>query len=402
MTTAPPRTDQDQPGPASPVRKWIAGLLPLILLGGLVLFLVAQGPAGIFPGDFPPTEDLSFGRVTLNDDGIELMVTNGGADPVTISQVLVDEAYWLFTVEPNKTVERLETVSVNITGYPWQEGEPHEVVLITSTGTTFAHEIEIATESPPIDGSFLWTFTLLGIYIGLLPVLLGMTWMPFLRGLNRRWLHFFMAFTAGILVLLFFETLEEGLEAAESLATGLSGSGLVAVGVIASFALILFGSNKLQARTTGDRKLIIAYAVAAGIGLHNFGEGLAVGSAYRLGEVALGTFLVIGFAIHNTTEGLGIVSILGERKRAISTLLLLGAIAGIPTVFGAWTGAFLFSPLIATVFLAVAAGAIAEVVYDVMRVVNDEAKGGWLSPESLIGLAVGLAVMYGTGLLIPA
>jgi zinc transporter ZupT len=226
--------------------------------------------------------------------------------------------------------------------------------------------------------------------------------MPFLRTLDRKWLHFFMAFTAGILVLLFFDTLGGALESAESMPSGLSGDGLVVFAAIGSFFLIMFGSNWLQSRTSGDRRVVIAYAVAAGIGLHNLGEGLAVGSAYRLGEIALGTFLVIGFAIHNTTEGLGIVSIIGDRKRSLSMLLALGMIAGVPTIFGAWMGAYLFNPWLATACLATAAGAIAEVVYDVMKVVHNEADGGLLSPASLIGLTVGLAVMYGTGLLIPA
>ena len=401
MTTAPPRSKDHTPVPASSGKRLVAGLFPLILLAGLVVFLILLGPAGIFPGDFPPVEDLSFGRVTLDDNGIELVVTNGGADPVTISQVLVDEAYWFFSMDPDRTLGRLKTAKVSIP-YPWQEGEPHEVVLITTTGTTFAHEIEIAAPSPPVDSRFLWTFTLLGLYIGLIPVLLGMTWMPFLRTLDRKWLHFFMAFTAGILVLLFFDTLGGALESAESMPSGLSGDGLVVFAAIGSFFLIMFGSNWLQSRTSGDRRVVIAYAVAAGIGLHNLGEGLAVGSAYRLGEIALGTFLVIGFAIHNTTEGLGIVSIIGDRKRSLSMLLALGMIAGVPTIFGAWMGAYLFNPWLATAFLAIAAGAIAEVVYDVMKVVHNEADGGLLSPASLIGLTVGLAVMYGTGLLIPA
>lgn len=384
----------------TPVRV-VAALLPLALLVGLVVFLLTLGPAGLFGQEFPPVEDLTVDRVTLTEGEITMVVTNGGPDPVTISQVLVDEAYWQHEVIPDRTLGRLDTGTVTIP-YPWIEGEAHEIVLISSSGVTFAHEIEVAVESPTIDGRFLVTFALLGVYIGVVPVLLGMTWMPFLRTLSRRWIHFFMAFTAGILIFLGVETLVEAIEQSEGLPSALGGIGVVTVGAVGAFLLILLGSRRLQASGAGDRHLLVAYAVAAGIGLHNLGEGLAVGAAYRLGEVALGSFLVIGFAIHNTTEGLGIVSILGERKTAIRTLLILGLIAGVPTIFGAWTGAFVFSPLVATIFLGVASGAIAEVVYDVMKVVSDESDQGLLSVESLAGIVVGLVVMYLTGLLVTA
>jgi zinc transporter ZupT len=146
----------------------------------------------------------------------------------------------------------------------------------------------------------------------------------------------------------------------------------------------------------------VAFAVAAGIGLHNLGEGLAVGAAYRLGAIALGTFLVIGFAIHNITEGIGIVSIIGSRPASMATLVALGAVAGAPTIAGGWIGALAFSPLVATAFLAIAAGAIAQVVVDVLRLVRRDAPGGLASPESLLGIAAGLAAMYLTGLLVAA
>lgn len=382
-------------------RRVALALIPLALLAGLVVFLVTLGPRGIFPGDFPPVEDLTIDRVTFRPDEMKVTVTNGGPSSVTISQVLVDEAYWEHQVEPSRTVRRLGTATITLP-YPWVEGEPVEIVIISSTGVTFAHEVEVATETPSLDFRFGLTFALLGIYIGVIPVLAGMTWLPFLRTLQIRWLHFFMAFTAGVLVFLGVEALAEAIEEAETLPTALGGLGVVTVGAVGAFALILAGTRRWRARGDGTSRLTIAYTVAVGIGLHNLGEGLAVGAAYRLGEIALGTFLVIGFAIHNTTEGIGIVSILGSVPTRIRHLVSLGMIAGIPTVFGGWIGAFFFSPVLASIFLAVAAGAIAEVVFEVMRTVAAEAKGGLGSLESLGGLAIGLITMYGTGLLVPA
>lgn len=375
-------------------------LVPLILLGGLVAIFLLLGPAGIFPGEFPPVEDLSIQRVTLEEGFIKVSVTNGGPDPVTIAQVLVDEAYWEHTVEPSRTISRLRSATMTIP-YPWVEGEPVGLTIISSTGVTFSHDIEVATETPGVTPGFLTTFALVGIYIGVVPVFLGMTWLPLLRTLDRRWVHFFMATTAGILLFLGVETLVEALEQSESLPTALGGVGVVTVSAVGAFALIFAGSRRLAARGGIDTKLLVAYGVAAGIGLHNLGEGLAVGAAYRLGEIALGAFLVIGFAVHNTTEGLGIVSLLSDRRAVVRHLILLGAIAGIPTIFGAWIGAFVFSPLLASVFLAIAAGAIAQVVVEVLGVVKGES-GTLASLESLVGIAFGIAVMYATGLLVAA
>lgn len=393
-----------EPAPPSPVRgrsRILLALVPLLLLGGLVAVFLAAGPAGVFPGEFPPIEDLTIERVTLIPGELKVSVRNGGPEPVTIAQVLVDEAYWDHHVEPGRTVPRLRGVTVTIP-YPWVEGEPVGISLVTSTGLTFDHEVAVATATPAVDARFLLTFALLGIYIGVIPVLLGMTWMPFLRTLSPRWLAFFMAFTAGVLVFLGVDTIEEALESSRSLATALGGAGVVATGAFGAFAMILAGSRWMQRRRAGDDRLVVALTVAAGIGLHNLGEGLAVGAAYSLGEIALGAFLVIGFAVHNTTEGIGIVSILGDRRTRLGTLALLGLLAGAPTVFGAWTGAFAFSPLLATLFLSVAAGAIAEVVVDVMKVVRRQAPGGLASPESLGGLAAGVVAMYLTGLLVAA
>jgi zinc transporter, ZIP family len=378
-----------------------AALIPLALTAALIGFFIWLGPAGIFPGDFPPVEELTVGKVTLKPGQIQLVVTNGGPSPVTISQILIDEAYWDYTSSYEGPIERLRSTTLTIP-YPWVEGEPVNITLITSTGVTFDHTVEVATETPALDGRFLLTFALLGIYIGLIPVLLGMTWKPFLGGLSDRWLNFFMAFTAGVLIFLGVETLGDALAEANSLPSAMGGVGVVAAGAIGAFAVILVLSRRFRRRPGTDPLVVIAFTVAFGIGIHNLGEGLAVGAAYRLGEIALGTFLVIGFAIHNTTEGLGIVSILGDRKTSLMLLAALGVLAGLPTVAGAWAGAFFFSPTLAAIFLAIATGAIAEVVVDVMRVVKDRSPGGLASAESLTGIAVGLAVMYLTGLLVAA
>lgn len=374
--------------------------LPLLFTAALVVFFAQLGPAGIFPGNFPPVEDLTFGRVTLQPGVIKVVLTNGGPSEVSIAQVIIDDAYWNFTTDTEGPIERLKSTTLTIP-YPWVESEPINIRVVTSTGVTFDHAIDVASESPAVDGRFLGTFALIGVYIGFVPVLIGLTWKPFLNTLSRRWLNFFLAFTAGVLIFLGIDTVADALEEAAGLPSAFGGIGIVVMAATLAFTVTYLVGQRFKRRPAFDSAVVMAFTVAAGIGVHNLGEGLAVGAAYRLGEIALGTFLVIGFGVHNTTEGLGIVSILGKRRTSIGLLLVLGAVAGLPTVLGAWAGAFFFSPTLATIFLAVAVGAIAQVVVEVLGVVRRSA-GGLTSFECMGGIASGLAVMYLTGLMVAA
>ncbi|HET6948462.1 MAG TPA: metal transporter, partial [bacterium] len=193
--------------------RWVWGLLPLLLLAALVAALLRFGPLGVFQAAFPPVEELTIDRVALSPGRFAIHVTNGGPQPVTIAQVLVDEAYWQFTTEPGATVPRLGTATITL-DYPWVEGEAHHLKLLTSVGTAFEHTVDVATATPRVDARYLLTFTLLGIYVGIIPVFLGLLWLPFMRTLDRRWVSFFLALTAGLLLFLGVEALDDALEVA--------------------------------------------------------------------------------------------------------------------------------------------------------------------------------------------
>jgi zinc transporter ZupT len=143
----------------------------------------------------------------------------------------------------------------------------------------------------------------------------------------------------------------------------------------------------------------LALLVAIGIGLHNLGEGLAIGSAYAIGSLALGATLVVGFALHNTTEGLAIVAPVAEGTPRRSRLVLLGAIAGAPAILGAWIGASAFNTSLAAFLFGLGAGAIAQVVVQLAPAIRD-GSGRLLHPLAVAGLLTGLGLMYVTGLLV--
>jgi zinc transporter, ZIP family len=383
-------------------RPWLWFALPLLLLAILSVFVVKGGTLSRLARDVPTVEQLTFDRVRLTPGHILLEIVNGGPDPVTIAQVMVDEAYWTHTMSPARTLSRLGRARIDIP-YPWVSGEPHQIKLVTASGVTFDHEIAVAAESPKNDGGYLLTFTMIGLYVGVLPVAIGLLWLPFLSRLERRWVNFALALTAGLLIFLAVEALHEALEMAKGVAGAFQGVGLVAVGAFGAWLVLqAISGRRAASQPAADpnaehRRL--AYLIALGIGLHNLGEGLAIGAAYAQGAVTLGAFLIVGFMIHNTTEGLGIVAPMAQDRPSLKTLATAGLLAGAPTIVGAWLGGLAYSPLFGTLAMAIGAGAILQVLGVLHRVVSRQAPQVW-SPLNAMGVAAGLVLMYGTGLLV--
>jgi len=388
------------------MKQWIRGLLPIGLLAVLLFLFFYYGPLGIFLAAFPPVEELTIDRIVLPEpDHITLHVINGGPHPVTVAQVTVDDAFWQYWTEPeDQTIPRLGQMEVHIP-YPWVEGETHEVTLLTSTGLTFSREIPVATQSPSVDSAYLWTFSLLGIYVGVIPVFLGLLWYPFLRELSASWLSFFLSLTVGLLVFLAVDTFHEALESTEAVPGALQGVALVAIGIIGTLLVLLYLSHLKPGRSDKESpqgRYWTALMIAVGIGFHNLGEGLAIGSSYAVGEIAVGTFLVVGFTLHNITEGLGIVAPIAKDTPSIIRLVGLGSIAGVPTVLGTWIGGFSYSAVWAVLFLAIGVGAILQVIYELTLLLVKRQDIALNSAYNLSGFLLGLGIMYGTGLLVVA
>jgi zinc transporter, ZIP family len=389
-------------GRGTGVPLWFKGLAPLVLVAALVAVFLRVGPLGVFRQSFPPVEQLTVERIRLPQFGVmEVDVVNGGPEPVTVAQVMVDDANWVHSINGSRTIGRLESRIITIP-YPWVDGEPLTVALVTSTGLTFTGEVPVATQSPPVDARYLSTFALLGIYAGVIPVFIGLLWLPFVRAVNRRWIDFFLSLTIGLLIFLGVSSLIESIETASVVPAAFQGHALVLLGALGT-PLVLSAVGRWRAGGRGERSpLYVAGLIALGIGLHNLGEGLAIGTSYATGEIALGTFLVIGFLLHNTTEGLGIVTPLADERPRLVSLVLLGALAGVPTILGAWLGGFTYSPGWTTFFLAVGAGAIAQVVFELWRLFARRTHASLGTPLNAAGLLVGMLIMYATGLLVPA
>jgi ZIP family zinc transporter len=389
-------------------RLWLAAIIPLTLLAVLVAAIVKTRPGDTLRGGaVPPVERLSIDRAQLHPGQIVVSVLNDGPDTVTIAQVIVDDAYWSFDASNGTVLKHLSRTSLTIP-YPWVEGEAHVVKLLTSLGTTFEREIPVAVESPVPDARYFLTFALIGLYVGVIPVALGLLWFPLASRVGPTGLDVLLAVTIGLLGFLLIDTIGEGLENASSLPSSFQGLALLIAAAAGAWLLLDLIGGWLRRRRASARTVasspgsVVALLVATGIGLHNFGEGLAIGAAFALGEAALGTLLIIGFTLHNTTEGLAIVAPIAKERPTIATLARLGAIGGVPTIAGAWLGGLVQSPIVAVLCLGLGAGAIAQVIYQVARQMAGPRPvlAQLTSVPIALGLATGFAVMYATGMLV--
>lgn len=380
-------------------QRLLAALLPLVLLA-IALVLVFSTSFADLGGE--PLPDLTVTHTTQPDnETIVAHVVNNGPESVRVSQVLVDEAYWNFTLlqggepDPSRTIGSRESAQIRIP-YHWTRAWDFDVTLILSDGATFHHTITAAQPTPGFDAGLLLSFVWIGLFVGVIPVAIGMMWYPFMRRMNRRRIHAVLAFSAGVLAFLAFDAGFEAFELTERIPGAYEGSLLVVLGILGALLVVQAVSASRGDDASG---LWVAYLVAVGIGLHNFAEGLAIGSSFALGRAALGAFLILGFMIHNVTEGPAVVAPVAEGRRpALHHFALLGAIAGAPVILGGWVGGLAYSPTVGAFFLAVGVGAILQVIWELYGLVDQEGRAA--SPLNIAGFLVGFVLMYATDLLV--
>lgn len=377
-------------------------LVPLLALAAVLAIFTSTGGSlvDLIGTKAPPRDELQIRRVQLDPGEIHIRVTNPQHDEITIGSVAIDDAIVPFDVDGARTLKRLRSSTI-VVPYNWVENDPLTVGVTSSTGIQVTKEIPAAVETPDVSSRGFLGYAIIGLLVGVVPVALGLLWLPSLRRSRREWISAFMALTGGLLTFLGVEALSEALDLQATLPGPLGGPGLVLLGVAVSFLTMTWLSHRMSGPQGGAvAGVALATLVALGIGLHNLGEGLAIGSSFALGDLALGTFLIVGFMIHNITEGLGIAAPVAERGTAtVARLGVLALVAGGPAIVGAWIGGFLTSDFLGVVFFAIAAGAALEVVVEVGRHLRRTAPGGLTSGYVIGGFLAGVTVMYVTGLL---
>jgi hypothetical protein len=330
-----------------------------------------------------------------------LDLRNAGPEDLTVAQVVINDAIWPARVSPSPTIPRLGRATLHLE-YAWVEGEAYALKILTSNAIAFDVEIPAAVATPQPAARTFWGFALIGLYVGVIPVYLGLLWMPALRRLGRRWMVLLLAVTAGLLVFLGLDTLAEAFEQAARVPGPFQGLGLLGLAAVGTFSLLEALGRRQAASGQSDeaRRLSVATMIALGIGLHNLGEGLAIGAAYSVGEISLGAFLVVGFIVQNITEGLGIIAPILRDRPGIGRLALLGLLGGGPAIIGAWIGGFAPSATLAVLFFGIGAGAIFQVVYEIARMIRRDTARESMPMTVLTGVVAGMLVLWVTGLLI--
>jgi zinc transporter ZupT len=426
----------------------VAAIIPFIVLAAMI-FLLFSPTLQSFINSGIPLPEIAIEKIEFRENPSQIIafIRNAGPTEITIAQADVNDRIHAAAIEPGKTLSRLSDAKVIIPFF-WNPAEPYEVGITTDDGTRFSKTIEAAALAPNPDSQQIIFFAVIGVYVGIIPVMIGLLWYPFVRSMSRNKYNFFLSLTVGLLVFLGIDALIESNEiAADNVSSIFNGQVLIFIVTTISFIALLYTSERLTQRaikksmlsaaeTTSPytsysnssdinsprirlqatqlqmqelvKPLAISLMIAIGIGLHNFGEGLAIGAAVLLGEIALSTFLIVGFTLHNTTEGLAIVAPLAKsRKLMLRRLVLMGVIAGAPTIAGAWIGGFLYSPIATIIFLSIGAGAIFQVVYSigswVLRPTSDNDKKSRIvsvNKFTIAGFAIGMVIMYVTGLLV--
>ncbi|MCP9485821.1 MAG: hypothetical protein MSC30_08155 [Gaiellaceae bacterium MAG52_C11] len=383
-------------------RLW--ALLPIVLLAVAVGAFVTAGSSLVdLIGKNPPQADaFDVRRVEFEPGEIRVRVTNPQTNDLTIASVTVDDAIVPFAVDGSATLGRLRSSTIVIP-YEWVEDDPITVGVTSSTGIETIEEIPAAVETPGLTGSSVLGYAIIGFLVGVLPVGLGLLWLPSLRRVRQEWLTAFMALTAGLLSFLGVEALFEAFALQAAVPGAFGGPGLVLLGVALSYLTMTFLSSRFSASGSGGvvSGAALALLVAIGIGVHNLGEGLAIGTSFAFGQLTLGSFLIVGFMVHNITEGLGIAAPAADEGATLSwrRLALLTAVAGGPAILGAWIGGFVANDVLAVLFFGAAAGAAFEVVVEVGRYVLRRDPAGIRSGWAIGGFLAGIAIMYATGLI---
>ena len=424
------------------MRTILFGVVPFIVIGTMIVLLL-NSPGILFQSSIKPLPEISIEKVEFLDDNmIVAFVRNTGPSEITIAQADVNDRIHPAAIEPGRTLTRLADARV-IIPFVWNTGEPYSIGITTDDGTRFEKTINSAAPAPRPTVGQASTFALIGTYVGIIPVMMGLVWYPFIRRLSPNKYNFFLSLTAGLLVFLGIDALLESNEiAVNALAPAFNAQILIIMVAIVSLISLLYVSQRLIQRASKRSKpdieyktgysshsepepdlelsdtrssstsfqqqllirpIAISMMIAIGIGLHNFGEGLAIGAAVLLGEVALSSFLILGFTLHNTTEGLAIVAPMAKSRRIpVIKLIIMGLIAGGPTIMGAWIGGFLYSPIATIIFLSIGAGAIFQVVYSIGSwMYHTNGSRGLLNNHwIIIGFAFGMLIMYLTGLLV--
>ncbi|MCY3854241.1 MAG: divalent cation transporter [Thaumarchaeota archaeon] len=336
---------------------------------------------------------ISIEQIDFVESEIRVSVRNTGHIPVNIVMADVNDRIQSANIEPNKKLERFDTALIHIP-FEWSKSKPYAIGLTTEDGIRFEKKVESAFYllKPTFDVVLL--LVTLGIYVGIFPILIGFSWLPFMKKF-KKYYSFFLSFTVGLLFFLVIETSVELFDLSQHLDSSFNSTTLILIIILlTAFGLYHLDYNVINRNQSGLKRSSIAISlmISVGIGLHNFGEGIIIGTSINLGKIALGNFLVIGFALHNITEGFAISTPLTKENLLVKYLFVLLPIAGLPTIFGLLVGGFTNSLIVNIIFISLGIGSISYVILTIMKWINKQYF--ILNKDITTGISSGMCIMY--------
>src|SRR5215510_3003768 len=225
----------------------ILAFVPIIVLTGMLIFLLSPyGQSLINIGT--PLPQVTIEKIEFHDNQILVFIRNTGPMDIVISQADVNDRIQSAAIEPSSKISRLSEATVTIP-FPWIPGTPYEIGITTSDGTRFSKSVEAATLAPTPDANQALLFTSLGVYVGVIPILIGLLWYPYIRRISVSKYSFFLSLTAGLLVFLGIDALLEVNEIViKNVASVFNGQALSIMVAISSFAILLYTSERLTQR----------------------------------------------------------------------------------------------------------------------------------------------------------
>lgn len=236
----------------------------------------------------------------------------------------------------------------------------------------------------------------LGAIAGVFPIYLGIVLALIIaKSLDRSLEGYLTGIATGVLVYLFFDLMHEAVEqtGAKDFLSWAAFLGSLMVGYV---GLVLIEQRQQSRNRTEPSKLFLPYMIALGMGLHNLGEGLAIGAAYMQGEWVLGGLLIMGFALHNGTEGFAIIGSAGKTRPGLKDILMMGLLAGLPTCLGTVISGFAVSPYFTIIFFALAAGSLLYVILSLTTIFYTASR----RVQCSWGVFTGISLMFVTAMIL--
>jgi len=165
----------------SKVKVIVSGIIPFVFIILMMVYIFGPGADLLDFGVALP--EITIEKVDFVDSEIQATIRNTGPIPIEISMADVNDRIQPAAIEPDKHLERYETALVRIP-FEWNEAEPYTVGITVDDGTRFEKEIEAA--APALEPTFdiLVFFEIIGTYVGIIPVMIGLLWLPFIKKIN--------------------------------------------------------------------------------------------------------------------------------------------------------------------------------------------------------------------------